>query len=224
MNTDTLKDRLRALGCRNERVAIQKYVKSKGRKAFICRCVWNCDKPPYCFILTNKRSYDETPASDYQRCIVNADDASNTSIVHALTGSQCEETGRYMKGLASFLQTHLKIRLAQVVGEFAKDDAGDWYFLCLNAFREKDPEAVPSLKWFLDNDPGSIDTMRGVVRKDHREISERLGTCRLCQMQFPPSQLPHKLTMKMLIQVEKQLRVISILFISSLQNSIKELY
>ncbi len=54
LNTDTLKERLRSMGCRHERVAIQKFVKSKGKKAFICRCVWSCDKPPYCFIITNK--------------------------------------------------------------------------------------------------------------------------------------------------------------------------
>ncbi len=66
---------------------------------------------------------------------------------------------------------------------------------------------------FMDGEGGT--EMQSTVRprderrsgsKEH-EASERLCTCRLCQLQFPPSQLPHKLTMKMLIQAEKQLRV-----------------
>lgn len=43
--------------------------------------------------------------------------------------------------------------------------------------------------------------------REYREMSERVSTCKLCQIQFSPSQLPHKLTMKMLIETEKQIRV-----------------
>jgi len=120
LDTDAMKERLRSLGLRNERIAIQKFVKSKGKKAFVCRCIWNYDKAPYCFIITNKRTYDDSVATDYQRCIVNIEDSLNTSIVHTLTGSQCEETGKYMRGLARFLQTHLRVRFTQLVGDFTK--------------------------------------------------------------------------------------------------------
>ena len=57
LNTDTLKERLKAVGCVHQRVAIQKFVKSKGKKAFICRCVWSFDKPPYSFVITNKAGH-----------------------------------------------------------------------------------------------------------------------------------------------------------------------
>lgn len=194
-------------------MAIQKFVKSKGKKAFICRCVWSIDRPPYCFIITNKKTYDDPTASDYQRCIVNIDDYQNTSIVQAMTGSQCEETGKYMKNLARFMSTHLKIRFTQMVGDFTKDDAGDWYFLSLNAFKEKSSDMNPCLKFFMESEAAQSNenTHRKIQREGaslyKSDMSERMGTCKLCQMTFPPSQLPHKLTMKMLIQAEKQLKV-----------------
>ena len=54
LTTDALKEKLKGLGCRPERVALQKFVKCKGKRAFIVRSVWTRGKLPYCFIVTNK--------------------------------------------------------------------------------------------------------------------------------------------------------------------------
>jgi len=40
-----------------EATVIQKFVKSNGPKAFICRTVWRKDKNPFCWIITNKADY-----------------------------------------------------------------------------------------------------------------------------------------------------------------------
>ncbi len=39
-----------------------------------------------------------------------------------MTGSHCEETGKYMKNIARFLQTHTHVRFSQLVGDFTKYD------------------------------------------------------------------------------------------------------
>ena len=90
-----------------------------------------------------------------------------------------------------------------------RDDTGDWYFLSLNSFRLKNPEVTPLLRFFSEEESRKLNnTMSQQKAKEFREMSERMSTCKLCLIQFSPSQLPHKLTMKMLIETEKQIRVI----------------
>ena len=40
-----------------------------------------------------------------------------------------------------------------------------------------------------------------------KEHYEKVYACKLCQILFPPEKLSHKLTLKMLIQAEKQMKV-----------------
>jgi len=95
-----------------------------------------------------------------------------------------------------------------------RDENGDWYFLCVKAFKLKS-NIQPDLSLFMDRDFSRSKILllhenryaRSVGRANDREKYEKLGTCKLCQIMFPPEQLPHKLTMKMLIQAEKQLKV-----------------
>ncbi len=120
LTTDGLKEKLRMLGCNKEKVALQRFVKSKGKKAFICRSVWTHDKPPCCFIITNNVSYDDPRVPAEKKFVVNMDDPCSCSIIHSLTGKHCEETGRYMRNMAQFLQRHARVQLAQLVGDFTK--------------------------------------------------------------------------------------------------------
>lgn len=124
-----------------------------------------------------------------------------------------------MKNLALFLEKRIKIKLSILVGDFIKDDSGDWYFLGLKAFREKDPSIPISLGLFVERmqkSRGSITlSARRSCRKE-REEYQKTELCKLCMISFPPEQLPHKLTMKMLIQTEKQMQVIRIFLITFL--------
>ena len=38
-------------------IAIQRFVKCRGPRAFLCRSVWRREKPPYVYIFTNKANY-----------------------------------------------------------------------------------------------------------------------------------------------------------------------
>ena len=51
---------------------IQKFVKSNGPKAFICRTVWRKDKNPFAWIITNKSDFfKEDAKSEVQKYITN---------------------------------------------------------------------------------------------------------------------------------------------------------
>jgi len=41
-------------------ITLQKYIKSHGKRAFLCRTVFSADGHPYCFLITNDMDfYDE---------------------------------------------------------------------------------------------------------------------------------------------------------------------
>ena len=47
-------------------ICIQRFVKCRGPRAFLCRSVWRRDKPPYVYILTNKINYlDDEVSNQY---------------------------------------------------------------------------------------------------------------------------------------------------------------
>ena len=90
-----------------------------------------------------------------------------------------------------------------------RDDAGDWYFLALYSFTLLETKIKPSLKYFIETKTTDADIMIGQEgAREHHEMGERTASCKLCQLHYPMSQLPHKMTMLMLIKTEKQLRVL----------------
>ena len=57
---------------KSELCVIQKFVKSNGPKAFICRTVWRKEGNPFCWIITNKVDfYKEDNKPEVQRYITN---------------------------------------------------------------------------------------------------------------------------------------------------------
>ncbi|EGR33256.1 lmbr1-like conserved region family protein, putative [Ichthyophthirius multifiliis] len=57
-----------------ELTCFQKFVKSNGSKAFICRTVWRKDKNPYCWIITNKNDfYANEKIGEQQKYVTNVE-------------------------------------------------------------------------------------------------------------------------------------------------------
>jgi len=53
LNNNGLAEKLRTMGCNKDRIAVQKFIKCKGKKSFVCRTVWTREKPSFCFLITN---------------------------------------------------------------------------------------------------------------------------------------------------------------------------
>ncbi len=174
-----------------------------------------------------KVTYEDQEVEPSKKFVVNIDDPCSCSILHTLAGKHCEETGRYLKNIANFLQTHAGVQFSQIVADFTKsdfvilggtqkktmcrDENEDWYFLSVKGFKLR--SVVPPVfslfieKEFSKSKMAFFPARFHKKRTREREDYEKLGICKLCQILFPPEQLPHKLTMKMLIQAEKQLKV-----------------
>eukprot|EP00826_Nyctotherus_ovalis_P062145 TRINITY_DN8938_c0_g1_i6.p2 TRINITY_DN8938_c0_g1~~TRINITY_DN8938_c0_g1_i6.p2 ORF type:complete len:170 (-),score=37.86 TRINITY_DN8938_c0_g1_i6:1040-1549(-) len=145
------------------------------------------------------------------------EDSCSCSILYNLTGKHCEETGKYLKSLVKFLQKHMKVQFSTLVADFTKyfilpivrDEDDNWYFLSVKAFKlwNKMPLVMTM---FMETEFSKNPTQSQIIGSKiilEKEYYERVLACKLCQVLFPPDRLPHKLTMKMLVQAEKQIKV-----------------
>lgn len=71
-------------------ICLQKYVKSHGNNAFICRTVYSKNSQSHCFLITNKSSYfDEEVAENKRYLVTNSHShvsATKATIVRSATG------------------------------------------------------------------------------------------------------------------------------------------
>src|SRR5262249_6261324 len=95
MSTRDLAQRMSQVGSSNSDIfVVQKFVKSKGPNAFICRAIWRKNKPPTCFVITNKTSFfDSNPKLDeHDKYLTNIKKPLSSSIVHSKGGKVSEES------------------------------------------------------------------------------------------------------------------------------------
>jgi len=71
-------------------ICLQKFVKSHGNRAFICRTVYTTSSHPHCFLITNKPSYYDVDVPENKRFIVTNThsnvSAKKANIVRSTTG------------------------------------------------------------------------------------------------------------------------------------------
>jgi hypothetical protein len=77
----------------SEMFVIQKFVKSKGPNAFVIRSHYRKNKPPHCFVITNKKSFFDTDTNidEHEKYITNVKKPLSCSIVHSKGGKVSEE-------------------------------------------------------------------------------------------------------------------------------------
>ena len=58
-------------------IAIQRFIKCRGPKAFVCRSVWRRNKPAYIYILTNKANFHDNVKNQNLKYVVNSREPSS---------------------------------------------------------------------------------------------------------------------------------------------------
>lgn len=69
-------------------------MKCKGPNAFIIRAIWRKNKPPSCYVITNKTTYfiNDKKIEDTDKYITNVRKPLSCSIVHTKGGMVSEES------------------------------------------------------------------------------------------------------------------------------------
>ena len=196
-------------------IAIQRFVKCRGPRAFLCRSVWRRDKPPYVYILTNKANYlDDEIKNQYLKYVINSKDQNSYSAFYSSSGKHLEETMAYMNNIVKFIEGHSDIIFDELAGDFVKDEAGIWWFINLKAMKikniskfrrgEGNPDPLPpQLNFFFNQRIFSNVNLKDNVRKFDYQNKIK---CKLCGIDYSKKLLKYELTTKMIIETENMLK------------------
>jgi len=193
-------------------MAIQRYIKCRGPKAFVCRSVWRRDKPPYLYILTNKANYHDEVRNQNLKYVVNSRETSSYSAFYSTSGKHLEETMFYMNNIVKFIENHSDIILDELAGDFVKDEAGIWWFINLKAmkvknlkkFRDEHGHPIPpQLGFFMNQRVFMGEDMKINIRKFDYQNKIK---CKLCGIDYSLKRLKYTLTTKMILETDKMVK------------------
>ena len=100
--------------------AIQRFVKCRGPKAFICRTIYRKDKLAYVYILTNKANYHDISQNQNLKFVINSQNENSYFSFYATSGKHLEETLVYMNNIVRFIESHSDIIFEELVADFVK--------------------------------------------------------------------------------------------------------
>ena len=193
-------------------MAIQRYIKCRGPKAFVCRSVWRRDKPPYLYILTNKANYHDEVRNQNLKYVVNSRETSSYSAFYSTSGKHLEETMFYMNNIVKFIENHSDIILDELAGDFVKDEAGIWWFINLKAMKVKNLQKFrdehghpipPQLGFFMNQRVFTGEDMKVNIRKFDYQNKIK---CKLCGIDYSLKKLKYSLTTKMILETDKMVK------------------
>jgi len=193
-------------------MAIQRYIKCRGPKAFVCRSVWRRDKPPYIYILTNKANYHDEVKNQNLKYVVNSRETNSYFAFYSTSGKHLEETMFYMNNIVKFIENHSDIILDELAGDFVKDEAGIWWFINLKAMKVKNLQKFrdehghpipPQLGFFMNQRIFTGEEMKVNIRKFDYQNKIK---CKLCGIDYSLKKLKYSLTTKMILETDKMLK------------------
>ena len=197
-------------------IAIQRFVKCRGPRAFLCRSVWRREKPPYVYIFTNKANYlDEEIKNQYLKFVINSREQGSYSAFYSSSGKHLEETMAYMNNIVKFIESHSDIIFDELVGDFVKDEAGIWWFINLKAMKIKNISKFkksedglggplpPRLNFFYNQRFYENVYQKDSIRKFDYQNKIK---CKLCGIDYNKRSLKYELTTKMIMETENMLK------------------
>ena len=193
-------------------MAIQRFIKCRGPKAFVCRSVWRRNKPPYIYILTNKANYHDDVKNQYLKYVINSKDIDSYFAFYSTSGKHLEETMFYMNNIVKFIENHSDIIFDELAGDFVKDEAGIWWFINLKAMKiknikkfrdEHDNPIPPSLDYFINQRVFGGNELKINIRKFDYQNKIK---CKLCGIDYSKKNLKYSLTTKMILETDNMLK------------------
>ena len=204
LNSTDLKSRFNEF-LTGEICAVQRFIKSKGPVSFVCRVVYKKNKKNMIYIISNKVSFKNEKEDPRKRCLTSSTDIDGCNIIASSNGKYLEDTLPQIKKIVAYLESNLAVEITEFAGDFIKDDNETWWFVTCKAFQFK---GVVETKGFIvdrpywSSDESGDDENKSAAKTEYN----RLKRCRLCQVYYPMTLLPHQLTIKMITETDQHLR------------------
>ena len=110
--------------------------------------------------------------------------------------------------IAQFVQKYTKLEFSELVADFTKDENGTWWLLNVRGFKTVNPLIKPKLKVFTGwADEETDDKKEAANIKVHQgKQTKNLKMWMFWKVGFLMSELTNKLTLKMVIDMERMIR------------------
>lgn len=114
---------------------IQRFVKCKGLKSFMCRTVWRSKGVNECFLVTSHCNYaDEESIPEHERYTVSATNH-KSNIVRMTHGKQMKETLHYIDNIVRFFKKTHGMVFIEIMADFVKDESSTWWLVNVKGFQ-----------------------------------------------------------------------------------------
>jgi len=187
-------------------ICLQKFVKSIGPKAFICRTCWRKGKNTSVWVITNNKDFfsEEENLTENQRYITNPRAMNSCTIVNSIRGRYVEETTPYVANLVRYIEHNIPgVRFEEFIADFVKDESGTWWLVNVRGFHLVDKLNI-NPKMFLAS-PDELDLPIQNAKKKKPHTYQKVTLCKYCEQLYPVEELLHKMTLKSIIQTDRHL-------------------
>lgn len=130
------------LGQKDHVVYLQRFIKSNGKKAFLCRTIYKQESSHTCYLITNKKTFWDCDEPEQKRMIVHADDKSN--IVKSKHGQILKHTIKCLEDIVKYFRFQRGFKITELVGDFIKDEVGNWWLVNIKAFKVEEKLSTKS--------------------------------------------------------------------------------
>ena len=151
---------------------------------------------------------------DQYKYRTNPNKAGTCTIFKTSKGKHLHDTLPYLKNMVKYIKGSLGCSLRMLVCDFVKDESGIWWLI--NIKRIITDEKIPKIKFmkiikgsdFIGDreDYEELKKKKNKVARKRFHQYQNLKTCRYCEQLFPNTELTKKMTLKMIVQMDKHLK------------------
>eukprot|EP00792_Barthelona_sp_PAP020_P005441 TRINITY_DN2650_c0_g2_i1.p1 TRINITY_DN2650_c0_g2~~TRINITY_DN2650_c0_g2_i1.p1 ORF type:complete len:1064 (+),score=282.76 TRINITY_DN2650_c0_g2_i1:60-3251(+) len=159
---------------------VQRFIKPRSHRAFICRCTWSPDKPAFAHMATNHRAMnDESERNISNRFLLNTENHSGCTIFK-MSSSAVGELASITRQIAKHVERVTPgVRFETLVTDFTRDDQNRWWLLQIKTFKLK--AKIPKPTSFR--------------QKRDTSTYHKMSACGACKAAFKATELTHLLNL-----------------------------
>jgi hypothetical protein len=185
------------------RFAIQKYVKSKGPKAFVARCVWNRNRTGPVWVISSRKNYDTITETDFKRRYVTSTEEPGSVTIFKMTGKAVNELQELNYRHVRYVERNTPLKFEEFIADYVKDDNNRWWQVQVKGFTMTQDVDLPlTLTMGEEEEEEYTEAKQGdVSEQEYRKLLK----CKGCQSGYLPQDLTYELTLKMILWTEQHL-------------------
>lgn len=191
---------------------IQRFVKSIGSKAFIVRTCWFSNHQPYSFIVTNNSGfYDFDGVPDTEKYRTNPEKFGTCLITKNKNGKHLKDTLPYVKNIAKYFKGAMGIECKSIAADFIKDESGIWWMVSIKRLvtTQKKTRAITRKMDLISKGFdyfGISPNSNNLLSKKKESEYQKSKACKYCGEFYTVNELTKKMTLKMIIALDKHLK------------------